>query len=164
MAELEKKAKLSRSSQNDDFDGIYEILKSIEIKIPAKINNGVKSSNPLFNIFVDNRDTIINGVTNAARGSDVEGFFYFNICPKLQVHGLVENEKVAGVQYRRYAITKAGTAFLAEFDRRKFKQNKEKAEKATKEITSVTAVEPTPSAPRTPRKKKAVTPTQSTVN
>lgn len=158
LAELEKKSKLSQSSLNNDFDGIYEMLKSIEIKIPAKINNGVEASNTLSNIFINNRDTIISGVTNAASGSGVEGFFYFNICPKLQVHGLVENEKVAGAQYRRYAITKAGTAFLAEYDRRVFKLNKEKAEKAKKELASASAAEPTPSAPRTPSKKKAVTP------
>lgn len=160
LAELEKKPKLSQSSLNDDFDGIYEILKSIEIKIPAKINKGVESSNPLSSIFINNRDTIIGGVTNAASASDVEGFFYFNICPKLQVHALVENERVTGAQYRRYAITKAGTAFLAEYDRRIFKLNKEKAEKAITELASTSAVEPTPSAPRTPSKKKAVTPAQ----
>lgn len=160
LAELEKKSKLSQSSLNNDFDDTYEILKSIEVKIPAKINNGVESSNSLCNIFISNRDTIIGGVTNSASGSDIEGFFYFNICPKLQVHALVENEKVAGAQYRRYAITKAGTAFLAEYDRRIFKINKKKAEKAVEELSSSSAAEPTPSAPRTQSKKKAVTPAQ----
>lgn len=157
LAELQKKSNSNRTSQNEDFQDIYNILSSIEIKIPAKVNNGKESSNSLFNIFANNRDTIIGGVTNSARASDLEGFFYFNICPKLQVHGLVENEKVAGVQYRRYAITKAGTAFLAEFDRRLFKLNKEQAEKATKEPASASASEPKPPATRTARKKKAVT-------
>lgn len=158
LAELEKKSKLSQSSQNNDFNEIYDILNSIEIKIPANINKGVEVTNTLSNVFINNRDTIISGVTNAANGSELEGFFYFNICPKLQVHALVENERVTGAQYRRYAITKAGTAFLAEYDRRIFKINKKKAENAKKELASASAAEPTPS--QTPSKKKAVTPAQ----
>lgn len=132
-------------------------MKTIDIKIPAKINNGKAASNDLFDIFVNNRDTIINGVTNAAKGGDVEGFFYFNVCPKLQVHGLVENEKVAGVQYRRYAITKAGVSFLADYDRQSFKlkqeQKKSEVEDAVSSVSS--------SQPKTARKKKVVTPNSS---
>ncbi|WP_282372351.1 DUF4062 domain-containing protein [Pseudomonas sp. PS02290] len=130
LAEQEKKAISNRTSQADNFVEITNMMKSIDIKIPAKINNGKDASSNLFNIFVGNRDTLISGVTNAASGSDLEAFFYFNVCPKLQVHGLVENEKVAGVQYRRYAITKFGSEFLADHDRRvfKFKQEKIKSE------------------------------------
>lgn len=153
LAELEKKARSGRANQADSFQEIAGMLKAIDIKIPAKINNGRDASNDLLNIFVNNRDTIISGVTNAARGSDIEGFFYFNVCPKLQVYGLVENEKVAGVQYRRYAITKAGVAFLADFDRRAFKlkqeQNKSEVEGAVSSVSS--------SQPKTARKKKVAT-------
>lgn len=154
LAEQEKKAASNKSSQNESFQEISKILTSIDIKIPAAINNGKESTNNLFSIFVSNRDTIINGVTNAATGSDLEGFFYFNICPKLQVHGLVENEKVAGVQYRRYAITKAGAAFLADYDRRVFKiMEQKKTEKA-----STTASNGQTKPERPARKKKTVTP------
>jgi hypothetical protein len=121
LAEQEKKAISNRLSHNESFQDIAKILSSIDIKIPANINNGKEGTNSLFDIFVNNRETIINGVTNAASGNELEGFFYFNICPKLQVHGLVESEKVTGVRYRRYGITKEGTAFLADYDRRAFK-------------------------------------------
>lgn len=154
LAELEKKSRSGLPNQADNFQEVEGILKTINIKIPAKINNGNEASSDLFNIFVNNRDTIINGVTNAAKVSDVEGFFYFNVCPKLQVHGLVENEKVAGVQYRRYAITKAGVSFLADYDRRKFKlrqeQKKSEVEDAVSSVSS--------SQPKTARKKKVITP------
>ena len=48
-----------------------------------------------------------------------DSFLYFNVCPKLQIHGLVENEKVASVQYRRFAITKKGIQFLAYIEKKK---------------------------------------------
>ena len=45
--------------------------------------------------------------------SDLMSFAYFTLCPRLQTYDLVQNEKVAGVRYRRYAITKKGTQFFA---------------------------------------------------
>ena len=48
-----------------------------------------------------------------------ESFLYHNVCPKLQIHGLVENEKVTGVKYRRFAMTKKGTEFLAYLQKQK---------------------------------------------
>ena len=53
LTELEKKSKLSQPSQNDDFDETYEILNSIDIKIPASINKGVDSSSTLSSIFIN---------------------------------------------------------------------------------------------------------------
>ena len=57
-------------------------------------------------MFYKNRDKLINGVTNAANASEAETFFYHNVCPKLQVHGLADNEKVAGVRYRRSFVSR----------------------------------------------------------
>ena len=125
LATQESKAVSTRPSYDEDFSEIAKILESVEIKIPAKINKGKEGKTNLYNIFLNNRDTIINGVTDAANGTDFEGFFFFNICPKLQIHGLTEIEKVAGVRWRRYNITKKGTAFLADFERRRFKHSQE---------------------------------------
>ncbi len=126
LAAQESKAVSARSRYDEDFSEIADILKSVEIKIPAKINKGKESASDLFSIFINNKDALLNGVTDAASGSDLEEFFFFNICPKLQIHGLAEIEKVAGVRWRRYSITKKGTAFLADYERRKFKLSQEK--------------------------------------
>ncbi|WP_460317880.1 DUF4062 domain-containing protein [Pseudomonas ogarae] len=125
LATQESKAVLTRSPYSEDFSEMAKLLESVKIKIPAKINNDKEEELSLFSIFINNKDTIINGVTDAASGSDLESFFFFNICPKLQVHGFTEIEKVAGVRWRRYNITKKGTAFLADFERRKFKLSQE---------------------------------------
>nr|NLU60065.1 hypothetical protein [Pseudomonas sp. BIGb0427] len=104
---------------------------------------------------MSNRDKFIHGITNIASASETQTFLYFNICPKLQVHGLVENEKVTGVRYRRYAITKAGAAFLAEYDRRVFEMNeKKKLNGANDSITKTAETSTTTQEPTAPKNKK----------
>jgi hypothetical protein len=94
------------------------VLRAIEVKIPASLANGKETKIDLLNLFYGNKDTFINGVTNAAGTSEAETFFFYNVCPKLQVHGLTVNEKLAGARYRRHAITREGSAFLAEMERK----------------------------------------------
>lgn len=147
LAEQEKKY-AARSSRQDNVWEVAKILESIEVKVPAKINNGEDGTANLFSIFVNNRDAFINGVTNAATANDVTKFFYFNVCPKLQVHGFVENEKVAGVRYRRYAITKAGSALLAEYDRWEFNKKQEAEKKKASAVATTAKDEPKAPAPK----------------
>lgn len=147
LAEQEKKF-AARNPRQENFSEISELLRSIEIKVPAKINKGKETTADLFSIFVNNRDSFINGVTNSATTNDVASFFYFNVCPKLHVHGLVENEKVPGVRYRRYAITKAGTAFLADFDRWEFEIKQADEKRKAAEANSVTEKQAKVSTPK----------------
>lgn len=101
----------------DNFVELENILKKIEIKIPANLSDGNEKISNLLRIFYNNKDTLINGVTNAASVSAAESFFYHNVCPKLQVHGLVINEKVPSVRYRRSYVSPSGNAFLAQMER-----------------------------------------------
>lgn len=55
-------------------------------------------------------------------------YLYFTISPMLKVHGLMENEKVTGVKYRRYVITDKGAKLLAYVEKNKVKRVKEKKE------------------------------------
>lgn len=73
----------------------------------------------LASIFFGTRNYIINGITNASSVSDGEVFLYQHVCPILKIYGLVENEKVAGVRYRRYGITEKGLDLLAYMDKEK---------------------------------------------
>lgn len=110
----------SKESSMNNFDDLLTVLQSIKIKVPKDISGkeeGFELS--LFHLFENCRDTLVTGVTNKFNISEGESFLYFNVCPKLQIHGLVENEKVASVQYRRFAITKKGTEFLAYIDKQK---------------------------------------------
>lgn len=75
----------------------------------------------LYRLFTTCSDYIVAGLTNKAGMSDIEQFLYYNVCTKLQIHGLVKNEKVANVQWRMYSVTPLGERFLAFTEREKQK-------------------------------------------
>lgn len=100
----------------DDVSGFQELrstLLEIKLTVPGNLVGGEDEERTVLDVFFANRDIFVRGITNRAGIGDVEKFFYHNVCPKLQVHGLVSNEKVVGVTYRRYATTDLGNRFLA---------------------------------------------------
>jgi hypothetical protein len=102
----------------------------------------------------------MNGVTNQIGQSDSSSFAFFTLCPKLQTHEIVENEKVAGVRYRRYAITKKGIAFFAFLDKILHKekdvigQTKQKNPPNKKVATKKAPTKKKATAKKAPAKKK----------
>ncbi|MEH6462500.1 MAG: DUF4062 domain-containing protein [Shewanella psychromarinicola] len=120
-AALSKKVmQAPKIANGEEFDELTQLLKAIEIKIPPKVADGkedVKKS--LYDLFNNLHETLITGVTNQVDQHDITYFIYENICPKLQVHGLVKNEKVASVRWRRFSVTKKGQDFLAYIEKKK---------------------------------------------
>lgn len=115
------KARPSNSDGEADrkYAKLLEILRDIELVIPANIAPDSKEAKmTLLDIFVANKDILVAGVTNSYNAGDVEGFYYYSVLPKLQIHELSENEKVAGVKYRRSYVNKEGQKFLAWYERR----------------------------------------------
>jgi hypothetical protein len=113
IGRLQATTNLQATTPNAAEDGqLLEVLQAIEIKIPAEVTGGKEAKMDLFSISYSNRDTLINGVTNSINASPPESFFYFNIIPKLQAHGLADNEKVPGVRYRRGFLNRKGQAFF----------------------------------------------------
>jgi hypothetical protein len=110
-------AKITNSSE---FDELKTILDSVEIKIPPKVVNGKENVvQTLFTLFISIQETLVTGVTNQSQQDEAVYFLYNNVCPKLQIHGLVQNEKVASVRWRRFSITKKGQEFLAHIEKQK---------------------------------------------
>lgn len=110
----------SNGSSSDNFEELFQLLKSIKVKVPKDVSDKEDEIEvSLFRIFEGCKSTLITGITNKFDVSAGESFLYFNVCPKLQIHGLVENEKVANVQYRRFSITKKGADFLAYIEKKK---------------------------------------------
>lgn len=134
IAELEKfdaKSLIKKpSTEIDEFNELEEILRNIEIKIPAKAA-GKEGVNDLLSIFYATRDSLITGITNKYDISDAQSFLYHNICPKLQIYGLISNEKVPGVQYRRSYVTELGKRFLAQVERKQLAEKKSKISSKT---------------------------------
>lgn len=117
LAEQEKRI-AKKVDAKDSFTDLKTVLAAIEVKVPASLTGGKKEANvDLLSIFYKQKETFVTGVTNAHGIDDFDSFMFYSVCPKLQVHGLTVNEKVAGVRYRRYAITPLGSAFLADMER-----------------------------------------------
>ena len=110
----------SRESNTNNYQELIQLLESIKVKVPENVSKqSAEMELTLLQLYKNSSDYIITGITNAFGVSDGESFLYHNVCPKLQIHGLVENEKVTGVKYRRFAMTKKGTEFLAYLQKQK---------------------------------------------
>jgi hypothetical protein len=106
------------ADSKSEFEELTKVLSAVDVKVPAALAGGKDATTDLLAFFYGNKEPLINGVTNSQTASEQEIFFYYNICPKLQVHGLVDNEKIAGVRYRRSFVTKHGNAFLSFLDKK----------------------------------------------
>jgi len=122
-SELSKKlssVKGGTNSREEEFEELSKLLLKTVLDIPGKVVGKEKGIDlTLFDLFLFIKDVLITGITNRAGISDSDNFVYHNICPKLLVHDLVQNEKVPNVQYRRFAITKKGQEFLAFLEKKK---------------------------------------------
>lgn len=108
----------SDSKNTYKFDEIIKYLWDTKVNIPDYLKEEAKCDElSAYELFINNKDTLITGVDNSSGIGDVEKFFYFNLAPKLILHELMANEKVAGTQYRRSYVTQKGLAVLAEIDR-----------------------------------------------
>ncbi|MDV6254434.1 DUF4062 domain-containing protein [Vibrio sp. EA2] len=106
-------------NQNNNFDELTQLLESIDVVIPPKITGKEEEvQRTLLDLFVSNKEVFVTGITNQMNSGEAASFMYHNVCPKLQIHGLVINEKVASVQWRRFNITKKGNDYLAYLDRK----------------------------------------------
>lgn len=117
--ELLQKKSNSNPSTEKEFEELISLLKKIEISVPPEIVNGEENiKRNLYKLFLTAKDYFITGITNQINQHNSVYFYYDNICPKLQIHDLVRNEKVSSVRYRRFSITEKGQKFLAYIDKK----------------------------------------------
>lgn len=101
-----------------DFDELVRILDATEITVPAKVStDGNEFVTSLLRVLMSRKEQLITGVTNKMNTSELEQFLYFSVAPKLQIHELMINEKVASVMWRRFSITPKGIALLAHLEK-----------------------------------------------
>ena len=127
LSTAERKIGLSSKpgTSDHDFEELVNLLNAININVPQIISGQeTDREDILYNVFIANKERFVTGVDNRASGGDVSSFLYHNICPKLQIHGLVVNEKVASVRWRRFSITKKGIDFLAYIDKKELLSSK----------------------------------------
>ncbi|WP_145944064.1 hypothetical protein [Fuerstiella marisgermanici] len=83
------------------------------------------------------RDSLVTGIDNQYGMKPIDQFLYFNVLPKIEVHGLATSEKVAGVKFRRKALTPKGHAFLAYIDRLHAEKKETKTDNRGEEASDV---------------------------
>jgi len=113
------------SKEREDYGELMKLLANIEIesvlfdkaqKIPKKRN--------LLDVFYITRDGLITGINNTFGMSDTHRFLYFNVLPKLQIHGLAINERVPGATWRRFTLTKKGLNLLSYIEKNRILTSK----------------------------------------
>jgi hypothetical protein len=112
----------TNTSQMDKemFSELAKILESIPIQIPSfALNGGPSVTNNLYSIFINIQNSLVTGITNRAGQHEGDYWLYNTICPKLQIHGMVQKEKVDGSSQQIFSITKKGLDFLAYIDKKK---------------------------------------------
>lgn len=146
-------SKSPSSAQNEEFRELITALKNLEIS--TKVFNQAEDEPaidiPVIRIFDAMRDTLITGVTNRSGISDIHKLLYYNICPKLEMHGLAAIEKVPGVAWQRYRLTTKGKGLLVFLDKNKPKSKETAIQSPEKAETQTEATNP-PAAKKTTRR------------
>lgn len=108
----------SEAWTDQDFAAILDLLKPIEVEVSSGTEAEAATHRlPVTSFLLTCRDELVRGVSNSGGSGEVDRLLFFNVCPKLAVHELAALEKVAGVQWRRYALTPKGRALLVYMDR-----------------------------------------------
>jgi len=105
-----KKQAESTKGPVQEYGGLLRVLDGEKVTF---IQSGKQKEQSLLMWFVSARDHFVRGVENRVDASPFESFLFFQVAPKLAIHGLVQDEKVPGVRYRRYKTAKKGNDFLA---------------------------------------------------
>lgn len=109
----------ANSMQDANLEEISDIIRGINVLIPEELIANGKKSESLFDLTYAYRTSLINGVQNRMGMSEQEKFLYFNVGPKLQIHGLVNNDPIDGVRYRRTYLNDRGLKLVAAIDRQR---------------------------------------------
>jgi len=117
------KSRSSTTAIEQEFSELFDLFSSLKVNL-----NYLKQSSEAWSDSADEatllsiafafKDILMRGVTNEYGIDKTTSFVYNKLCPKIQTYGIVQNEKVAGAKYRRYAITEKGTQFFAYIEKR----------------------------------------------
>jgi len=123
VEDLKGRIKLKGVADDDaaSFDELFGMLCGISIETSLFAPDKKATKYSVVDVFYGYKEMIIVGITDECEyvsspyaGKAFESFLFNQVCPKLQVHDLVFNEKVSNTSpYRRFTVTKKGQLFLA---------------------------------------------------
>ena len=100
----------SSGRAGEAWEGLYRVLKGARVSYLAEGKEQVRSVLSWFYYF---RDSFVAGIENRPEAKETEVFLFSKVAPTLVIHGLVQDERVMGVPWRRLRTTKLGNEFLA---------------------------------------------------
>ncbi|MDB4906346.1 MAG: hypothetical protein JWO05_1130 [Gemmatimonadetes bacterium] len=117
LREASSGEQVRRNTEDDDFPQLAEDLLHEMVSVPDQLREDglIPPTLPIASTFWSQRKPLIKGVDNAYNATKMAMFLFDSILPSLTIFGLAESEKVAGVQWRRYALTKRGVRLLNYF-------------------------------------------------
>lgn len=113
---LKEQLKYKTKEQIGDysFDELVNMFKKKVFVVPAKVAQSKTDVKiPALDLFILYRETFITGVENRYDSSDTIIYIFYHIAPYFISFGLLEKNKVAGVQYERIQTSKLGSKFYA---------------------------------------------------
>ncbi len=126
-----RKEKVSDKTK-EEFEELIELFNNTKITttIFNEENNNTPLETNLYNVITVMKDSLVTGVQNKYNANELESFLFFNILPKLEIHGLAFQEKIAGVQWKNYRFSPRGLQLVAYIEKinvnKKSKSNKTK--------------------------------------
>lgn len=111
---LQKQINSLKKEDDHEFQKLKTILSSKEISLKSvpQTDENMPDTAPILNVFSALKNQIILGVTNELNMDAWDKFIFFKLAPELQIHGLMQLEKITGAKARRFIITKEGQKFL----------------------------------------------------
>ena len=111
---------------NSSHLDVESVLKGIVVEVPLSLvpvlfKNGVSDGAPytLYQMAYIVRHALLAGVSNkASSNNNMASFLFFNIFPKLQMHGLSDNESIPDTHYRRSFLNDCGKTFFSDVEKR----------------------------------------------
>ncbi|NVJ20646.1 DUF4062 domain-containing protein [Myxococcus sp. AM011] len=109
-AKLEKR--ISELTNSPEETQTRKFLRIKNILQNTMLDYGDKQLNALW-LFINNKEHFVTGIHNASAGGREMGFLFHVVGPQLEIHGLLEDYKRAGVSYRTIKTSRLGNQFLA---------------------------------------------------
>ena len=110
---------------NLDFDALLQLLRG-ELLIFEPVESEPVSMS-VADWFFFARDSLVTGVINTYNMKPLSSFLFFELSPKLSIHGLMEDYNKPGVKWRTLKTSKKGNDLLAYIQRMDAKKGRNNA-------------------------------------
>jgi hypothetical protein len=117
LSRTARKAKPHAEWPDEELAELVNLLISIKIETSVFSDDSTSQSLSLFSILTSLRGPMITGITNNVGMQPRAQLLFYNVYPKLEVHGMAAIEKVGGAKWQRYRLTPKGMAVLAYIDK-----------------------------------------------